>query len=247
MPGTRGWQDYWHLGAFEGGRIIGLREAGWSNVVLLPMLIGMHKPLDVFGKSGSMKFLACAAVGVVPSDIRQPNLIGTSVDSSPQSTGSDIRRAVTAVIDIFITNQTVNRRLYEAHPCTTGNNYVDYQFIASHRRGRLAWYCSRANWGNEWNNVVFTDESRICLGACDWRVHLWRQPDPTFVPDRHTARQPGTMLWGINEYDSRSSLVREHWQLHYTLARFFSPFYCCTSETIFQNDNACINTARAST
>ncbi|GFT68383.1 transposable element Tc1 transposase [Trichonephila clavipes] len=44
----------------------------------------------------------------------------------------------------------------------------------NHRRLRRQWSDERRMWVTEWNGVVFTDESRICLSHHDGRIRVWR-------------------------------------------------------------------------
>ncbi|GFU93685.1 integrase catalytic domain-containing protein [Trichonephila clavipes] len=44
----------------------------------------------------------------------------------------------------------------------------------NHRRLRRQWCDERRMWAAEWNEVVFTDESRTCLHHHDGRVRIWR-------------------------------------------------------------------------
>ncbi|GFW33537.1 transposable element Tcb1 transposase [Trichonephila clavipes] len=44
----------------------------------------------------------------------------------------------------------------------------------NHRRLRRQWCDERRMWEAEWNEVVFTDESRICLQHHDDRFRVWR-------------------------------------------------------------------------
>ncbi|GFW26702.1 transposable element Tcb1 transposase [Trichonephila clavipes] len=43
----------------------------------------------------------------------------------------------------------------------------------NHRRPRRQWCDERKMWAAEWNEVVFTDESRICLQHHDGRIRVW--------------------------------------------------------------------------
>ncbi|KAJ3623531.1 hypothetical protein MTP99_019752 [Tenebrio molitor] len=40
---------------------------------------------------------------------------------------------------------------------------------AGHRRQKLEWCRERQQWRKEWHNMVFSDESRLCLGMHDGR------------------------------------------------------------------------------
>ncbi|GFX68781.1 transposable element Tcb1 transposase [Trichonephila clavipes] len=46
--------------------------------------------------------------------------------------------------------------------------------MQSHRRLRRQWCDERRMCAAEWNEVVFTDESRICLQHRDGRIRVWR-------------------------------------------------------------------------
>ncbi|GFY17506.1 hypothetical protein TNCV_3518611 [Trichonephila clavipes] len=68
-------------------------------------------------------------------------------------------------------------------------------------------------WVAEWNDVVFTDESRNCLQYYDGRIRVWRHRGQRMlnscVMHHHTGLAPGIMVWGDIGYHS------------ITLARFF--------------------------
>ncbi|GFX26981.1 transposable element Tcb2 transposase [Trichonephila clavipes] len=82
----------------------------------------------------------------------------------------------------------------------------------THRRLRLKWCRARGNWtAVEWNQVVFSDESRFNLSSDDNRVFV-RRPrgerlNPAFALQRHTTPTAGVMVWGAIAYYTRSPLV----------------------------------------
>ncbi|GFU61918.1 transposable element Tcb2 transposase [Trichonephila clavipes] len=54
-------------------------------------------------------------------------------------------------------------------------HYVCAAFDAPHRRLHLEWCRVRGNWTlAEWNQVVFSDESRFNLSSDDHHVRVWR-------------------------------------------------------------------------
>ncbi|GFY01530.1 transposable element Tcb2 transposase [Trichonephila clavipes] len=63
----------------------------------------------------------------------------------------------------------------------------------------------------DWQNFMFSDESRFVLGTHDNRVRVWRRPGERYNSPhtvlRHTARTAGVMVWGVIAYDSRSTLI----------------------------------------
>ncbi|GFX54054.1 transposable element Tcb1 transposase [Trichonephila clavipes] len=67
----------------------------------------------------------------------------------------------------------------------------------SHRRLRHQWCDERRMWAAEWNEVVFIDESRICLQHHDGRIRVWRHRGERMlnscVMHHHTGPAPGIM------------------------------------------------------
>ncbi|GFT24857.1 transposable element Tc1 transposase [Trichonephila clavipes] len=47
-------------------------------------------------------------------------------------------------------------------------------FTQNHRRLRRHWCDERMMWVAEWNEVVFTEELRLCLQHHDGRIRVWR-------------------------------------------------------------------------
>ncbi|GFW69395.1 transposable element Tcb1 transposase [Trichonephila clavipes] len=82
----------------------------------------------------------------------------------------------------------------------------------NHRRLRRQWCYERRMWAAEWNKVVFTDESRICLQLHDGRIRVWRHRGERMlnscVMNRHTGPAPGIMVMGGIGYRSRTPLGR---------------------------------------
>ncbi|GFV60767.1 transposable element Tcb1 transposase [Trichonephila clavipes] len=60
------------------------------------------------------------------------------------------------------------------------------------------WCNERRMWVIEWNEVVFTDESRICLQHHDGRIRDWRHRGDRMLNScdmpRHTSPAPGIMI-----------------------------------------------------
>ncbi|GFX48718.1 transposable element Tcb1 transposase [Trichonephila clavipes] len=67
-------------------------------------------------------------------------------------------------------------------------------------------------WTAEWNEVVFTDESRICLQHHDGRIRVWRHRGERMlnscVMHHHTGPASGITVWGGIGYHSPIPLVR---------------------------------------
>ncbi|GFY10050.1 transposable element Tcb1 transposase [Trichonephila clavipes] len=82
----------------------------------------------------------------------------------------------------------------------------------NHRCLRRQWGDERRMWVAEWNEVVCTDESRICLQHHDGQIRVWRHRGERMlnscVMHRHTGPAPGIMVWGGIGYHPRTPLVR---------------------------------------
>ncbi|GFY26188.1 transposable element Tcb2 transposase [Trichonephila clavipes] len=79
----------------------------------------------------------------------------------------------------------------------------------THRRLLLDWCRARGNWTEaEWNQVVFSDESRFNLSSDYNRVRVWRTRgeclNPDFTLQRHNSPTAGGMIWGDIAYDTRN-------------------------------------------
>ncbi|GFT50491.1 transposable element Tcb1 transposase [Trichonephila clavipes] len=103
-------------------------------------------------------------------------------------------------------------------------------------------------WAAEWNEVVFTDESRILLQHYDVRIRVWRHRGERILNScfmhRRTGPAPGIMVCGGIGYPSRTPLVRIAGTLN--SQRYISevlepvvlPYLQGVVTAIFQQDNA---------
>ncbi|GFX02492.1 transposable element Tcb1 transposase [Trichonephila clavipes] len=103
-------------------------------------------------------------------------------------------------------------------------------------------------WAAEWNEVVITDESRICLQQQDDRIRVWRhcgeRMPNSCVMLCHTGPAPCILVWGGIGYHSRTSLVRIAGTLNSqryiseVLSPVVLPYLQGLATAIFQQDNA---------
>ncbi|GFU62510.1 transposable element Tcb1 transposase [Trichonephila clavipes] len=91
--------------------------------------------------------------------------------------GSPVGRNQTTVMQICdrwmqeVSARTIRRRLQQSglparHP------FLGLHLTQNHRRLSRQWCDERRMWVAEWNNVAFTDESRICLQHHDSRIRV---------------------------------------------------------------------------
>ncbi|GFS58208.1 transposable element Tc1 transposase [Trichonephila clavipes] len=148
----------------------------------------------------------------------------------PQCTTSreDWQIVCMAVTDRSVTSRTVEqymesvthhsvytrtiRRCLQQSGLSARRQLLGLPLTQNHRRLHRQWCDERRIWAAEWNEVVFTDESRICLQHQDGRIRVWRHRGERMlnscVMHRHTGRAPGIMVWGGIRYYSRTPLVR---------------------------------------
>ncbi|GFV64636.1 transposable element Tcb2 transposase [Trichonephila clavipes] len=168
----------------------------------------------------------------------------------PTVTRSTIREDV----GVAIVPQTISRHLAEAN-LKSKRPFRALPLTPEHQQLRLQW-CQARSMRNvtDWQNVVFSDESRFVLGTDDNPVRVWRCPGERYNSPHtvlhHTARTAGIMVWGAIAYDSRSTLIVMRGTLtgqRYvddTLRPHVGPFLNGLPGAIFQQDNARPHTAR---
>ncbi|GBM98632.1 hypothetical protein AVEN_236796-1 [Araneus ventricosus] len=102
------------------------------------------------------------------------------------------RSSILSDVGVPVVPQTISKRLAEANLQSKCPVRI-LPLTPKHRRLRLQWCHARATWNaTDWQNVVFSDESRFVWGIDDNHVRVWRRPgeryNSTHVVARHTAR-----------------------------------------------------------
>ncbi|GFY18553.1 transposable element Tcb1 transposase [Trichonephila clavipes] len=111
-------------------------------------------------------------------------------------TSRTIAQHIESVTHHSVSTRTIRRRsqqsgLYARRPL------LGVPLTQNHRRLRRQWCDERRMWVAEWNEVVFTEESRICLQHHDGRIRVWRHRGERMmnscVMHRHTGPAPGIL------------------------------------------------------
>ncbi|GFU64396.1 transposable element Tcb1 transposase [Trichonephila clavipes] len=118
----------------------------------------------------------------------------------------------------------------------------------NHRRLRLQWANVHRSWRADWQQVVFSDESRFNLWHHDDRIRVRCYAGERHIPEciieRHSGRTPGVMVWGAIAYHGRSQLLQIVGNLNSTryinevLQSQAIPFLQGLPGAVFQQDNA---------
>ncbi|GFW29885.1 HTH_Tnp_Tc3_2 domain-containing protein [Trichonephila clavipes] len=213
MPLRRNRRQYEQLTDFDRGRIIGLREAGWSN-----RRIGRH-----LGRS-DMVVARCWQQWITEGRVyrrggsgrprntndREDRAIRRVATSAPTTSLASIQRHLPPSRHPVPSRETIRRRLTEVG-LRSRRPLRRLPLTPHHRQCRLDFCRPRAAWSvTDWRRVIFSDESRFSLSADDHRTRVWRRTgqrsDPAFIVERHTAISQGVTVWGAISWDTRSSL-----------------------------------------
>lgn len=259
MPLRRNRRQYEQLTEFERGRIVGLREAGWSN-----RRIGRH-----LGRS-DMVVARCWQQWITEGRVyrrggsgrprntneREDRAIRRAATSAPTTSLASIRRHLPPSRHPVVSRETIRRRLADAG-IRSRRPLRRLPLTPHHRQCRLDFCRPRASWSvTDWRRVIFSDESRFSLSADDHRTRVWRRPgqrsDPAFVVERHTAITQGVTVWGAICWDTRSPLVvlqgtmTARSYVDSILTPVVLPMLSSRPGAIYQQDNARPHTARLS-
>ncbi|GFV43103.1 transposable element Tcb2 transposase [Trichonephila clavipes] len=136
-----------------------------------------------------------------------------------------------------------------------GAHYVP--LTPTHDCLHLEWCRARGNWtAAEWNQIVFSNESRLNLSSDDNRVRVGRSRgkrlNPAFALQRHTTPTACVVVWGAIAYNTRPPLVlirgtmTAQRYVHDILQLHVLPLMQRLPGTLFQKGNIRPHTARVS-
>ncbi|GFU84420.1 transposable element Tcb2 transposase [Trichonephila clavipes] len=155
-----------------------------------------------------------------------------------------------------VSSRTIRSHLAEGH-LGSRHPVCVLPWTATHRRLHLELCLLRGNWtAVEWNQVIFSDESRFNLSSNDNRVRVWRprgeRLKPTFALQQHTTPTAGVMVWGAiadNTWQPivliYGTMIAQRYVLDILQPQVF-PLMQRLPGDIFQQDNAWPHTARMS-
>lgn len=256
MPRARRQANFHQLSEFDRGRIVGLREAGLS---FREIATRTNRSLNTV--------VRCCQAWFQEGRTRRARGTGRRSRTTDRE---DRRLRILALRDRFTSTRAIADQWFAEHGRPIGMRTV-YRRIRSfgmlscrphlvlpltpeHRRNRLQWCRERLQWNQEWNTVVFSDESRFCLGMHDGRARVRRRRgerrNPQFSVERHVHRTVGVMVWGAIAYGSRSPLVFIRGNM--TAQRYIQdvvethvlPYLRTLGNPLFQQDNARPHVAR---
>ncbi|GFX34775.1 transposable element Tcb1 transposase [Trichonephila clavipes] len=164
-----------------------------------------------------------------------------------------VAQHIESVTHHSVSARPIRRRLQQSG-LSARRPLLDLPLKQKHRRLRRQWCDERRMWVAEWNEVVFTDETRICLQHHDGRNRVWKYHGERMlnscIMHRRTGPAPGIMVWDGIGYHSRTALVRISGTLN--SQRYISevlepvvlPYLQGLATAIFQQDKARPHVAR---
>lgn len=200
------------------GRILGLREAGWSyRAIALKIPCGKSTVCDVLKKyrqTGSIKNLKRSGRPRVTTTSQDKYIRVTSLRDRFQSAADISRTIINEKTQKPISDDTVTRRLSEAGlPGRIAKNKP--KLTKKQKRVRLQWARKYSGWSKaDWEKVLWSDESPFTLFVKNGKVWVRRREWEAYSP---CCMQPTVKFGGghINVWGCFSSKgVGSIYQIH---------------------------------
>ncbi|GFW54390.1 transposable element Tcb2 transposase [Trichonephila clavipes] len=117
-----------------------------------------------------------------------------------QKSASAIAQQLSTETGLQVSRFTVARGLHEGGLFTRHPEQC-LPLKVGHRRHRLKWCREHKNWTtDQWNRVLFKNESRFSTRSYSQRVLIWREIGTRFYPSNikeiHRYGDPGVLVWG---------------------------------------------------
>ena len=182
------------------------KSARWISRHLQVSKTSVLRWLKRFHDTGDFSFLA--AKGRPPSTTqRQDRRLARKAKANRFFSSVSLRAASDFPSSCITLRRKLNKkRLHSRRPLRTP------LLSPQHQENRLRWAMSRCLWRNEqWDRIVWTDESRFRLFRRDGRIRVWREEgqrhDPGFNLVDVQAGGGSVHVWGAIWKDGRSNLV----------------------------------------
>lgn len=240
------------LSDFERGMIVGLHLAGKSERQIAAIVeVGKSTAHDVItAYNTSQKTTVAPRTGRQPIlNERDTRQLVRTVKKNRKAAVEEITENFASGLNISVSKRTVQRVLHEQG--FYGRAGVRKPLVsAKNRERRLKWCYERKSWRNEWDSVLWSDESRYLIFQNDSHQWVWRRPHEKYVVDcllpTVKSGNEGVMVWGCFAKNMLGPLVIVDGRLNARsyedlLERHLLPFYGGLNTDLpclFQDDNA---------
>lgn len=256
MPLRRKRAKFEQVSEFERGRIVGLREAGLSHGAVAARVQRNRSTIMRVWKLWTDEGRTARKSGSGPRNVTSArddrHLVRMALTDRTASSRQLAAQWSTAT-GVSLCASSIRRRLLQRGLRARVPLYR-IPLTQNHRRLRLQWANVRRRWRADWQQVVFSDESRFNMWHHDGRIRVRRYAGERNIPEciieRHSGRTPGVMVWGAIAYHGRSQLLRIVGNLNSTryinevLQPQVIPFLQGLPGAVFQQDNARPHVAR---
>lgn len=246
------------LSEFECGRVIGMWEAGLSEREIEKKTehkkTTVHDTIARYRDEGRVKSLSRTGRPVIAS-VRDKRSLVKIVKKNRAHSLLDVTDKFNEMSNLSVSSSTVHRYLHELG--YYGRVGVRKPLISEkNRRDRLAWCHLRKKWVDEWNLIIWSDESRFEIFQSDSHHYVWRKPQEKYNIDcliptvKHGG--DGVMVWGcfvnnrlgpLIEVDGRITGLKYREILEENLIPFLDSLGDQLTY-LFQDDNAPAHTAK---
>ncbi|GFW37456.1 uncharacterized protein TNCV_860631 [Trichonephila clavipes] len=116
-------------------------------------------------------------------------------------TSGTVAQHIESVTHHSVSARTIRRRLQQSG-LSARRPLLGLPLTQNHRHLRHQWCDERRMWLAEWNEVVFTDESHICLQHHDGRIRVWRHRGERMLNScvMHNHTDPASGYYGMGWY-----------------------------------------------
>lgn len=245
------------LTEFERGEIVGLRKAKHSIREIAEILKRSRKTVenainDYFKKNKT----SAAQRSGRPKKLseRDDRQIIKIIKKNPKSTINEVIQELDK-LNISVSDKTIRNTLHSKN--YYGRKAIKKPLISEkNRKKRLGWCNFRKFWNEEWNKIIFSDESRFEIFQNDSNDWVWRKPEQKYnieCLNPTVKKSDGIMVWGCFTKNKMGPLILIDGTLNAEkyikiLGQYLIPFINelknnNNEEFIFQEDNAPCHTA----
>jgi transposase len=240
---------------FERGEIIGAWKCGFSEKAIGDTLgrpkSTVHNVINKYKEFGQTT-VAARSGRPQKLDDRAIRRLVNIVKENRQQAVNEITEKFNTAMSVSVSSRTVQRTLHESG--FYGRAGLRKPFISEeNRQKRVKWCLERKDWINEWELVIWSDESRYLIFRNDSRQWIWRRPHEKYdvdclLPSMKSGNQ-GVMVWGCFTQNVLGPLIEVNGTINGTkyieiMEQNLLPFLNdlpASSVHLFQDDNASVH------